>query len=337
MREGARIVLVAVPIALKGDVPYVMTGDDGFLPSVELGRGSVPEVLRDMMTRRRSSGVVRAEQLALEESPDGRSPATSLYVVTTTIEGDAANWSPCYHYLPWEDRRSRGDQVRSQAWEHEIEPGQKWVNPEILAAMLMETIDTPSYSVGQLYRRRIDALFGTGGWPWRPELAYERFMALREAVVEGRLDEDALHAQGVAGLGDRERHLARALGVVRNAFRSLSVPTELMPRRFTLRQLQAGVEGVMGEHRDSQMFRREITRTKLVASAGGLVSDALGRPSRLFRFRIEMETLRELQTMTLTPPVAIEQLQSETLDAVLAPQDEAGGHEKVQRENVKRR
>ncbi|MBO1359703.1 hypothetical protein J2D73_07830 [Acetobacter sacchari] len=321
MREGTRIVLVAVPIALKGDVPYVMTGSDGFMPSVELRHGSVPEALRDMMARRRSSGVVRAEQLALEESSDGRSPARSLYVVTTTIEGDAANWSPCYHYLPWEDRRSQGDQARERG----NEPGQKWVNPEILAAMLMETIDTTSYSVGQLYRRRINALFGTGGWPWRPELAYERFMALREAVVEGRLDEDALHTLGVGELGDRERHLARALGVVRNAFRSLSVPTELMPRRFTLRQLQAGVEGVMGEHRDSQMFRREITRAKLVAAAGGLVSDALGRPSRLFRFRIEMETLRELQTMTLTPPVVIEQLQSETLDAVFAPQDEAGG------------
>ncbi|NHN84640.1 hypothetical protein GOB93_08280 [Acetobacter musti] len=52
------------------------------------------------------------------------------------------------------------------------------------------------------------------------------------------------------------RWLASAMGHLRRPLRSLALPVELMPDRFTIPQFQAAAEGVLGQILDKQIFRR---------------------------------------------------------------------------------
>ena len=90
---------------------------------------------------------------------------------------------------------------------------------------------------------------------------------------------------------DHRRMLATALGRMRGKLKYRPVVFELLPKRFTLSQLQRVVEALAGNKLHTQNFRRLVEHGGLVERTGEHEHATGGRPAALFRFRHEV--LRE--------------------------------------------
>jgi 8-oxo-dGTP diphosphatase len=73
------------------------------------------------------------------------------------------------------------------------------------------------------------------------------------------------------------RHLRGRLGEAPVAF-------ELLPRTFTLSELQAVTEAILGREMDRRNFRRKVMELGWVEEAVGTRREGAHRPARLFRF-----------------------------------------------------
>lgn len=60
---------------------------------------------------------------------------------------------------------------------------------------------------------------------------------------------------------------------------------ELLPRRFTLRQLQLIHETILGRRLNKDSFRRRMLATGLLAATGKMEQDVGHRPAELYRFK----------------------------------------------------
>jgi 8-oxo-dGTP diphosphatase len=60
---------------------------------------------------------------------------------------------------------------------------------------------------------------------------------------------------------------------------------ELLPRQFTLRDLQAIHETILGRRLNKDSFRRRMMATGLIEATGRLEEDVGHRPAELYRFR----------------------------------------------------
>ena len=208
------------------------------------------------VTRARLSGeragdrVVSVGYLALarEATPTGR---------------DDAAWRPWYELFPYEDRRE-GE----------------------LPVALTDALD--AWTKGASGRARAALAFGTDGAPWQEERALDRYELLYEAglVEEARRDERAaapLPVTGPSMTSDHRRILATAIGRLRGKLRYRPVAFELMPDAFTLTELQAATEALLGFEVHKQNFRRAITRSGLVEETGDISTRGPGRPAALYR------------------------------------------------------
>lgn len=74
-------------------------------------------------------------------------------------------------------------------------------------------------------------------------------------------------------------HLRRRLG------EEPAICYELLPEQFTLSELQALTEAVMGDRLDRRNFRRKIKELDLVAETGSIRQQGRHRPAQLYRFR----------------------------------------------------
>ncbi len=63
------------------------------------------------------------------------------------------------------------------------------------------------------------------------------------------------------------------------------IAVELLPETFTLGELQAVYEVVLGEHLDTRNFRRDVLGGGIVEEAGTARRPGPGRPARLYRSR----------------------------------------------------
>ena len=133
--------------------------------------------------------------------------------------------------------------------------------------------------------------------PWDEERVLDRFELLYEAglVEEARRDgrRNAEIWQPFPVLGrpmrfDHRRILATAISRLRAKLKYRPVIFELMPRAFTLTQLQHTVEAISGRHLHKQNFRRLVEQGKLVEPTGEPEKSTGGRPAALFRFRREV-------------------------------------------------
>jgi|SRR5258708_6711358 8-oxo-dGTP diphosphatase len=82
---------------------------------------------------------------------------------------------------------------------------------------------------------------------------------------------------------DHSELLERALRHLRRRLAEAPVCFELLPETFTLSELQALTEAILGSSLDRRNFRRKVLETGLVAPADGL-REGSHRPARLFRF-----------------------------------------------------
>ena len=73
-------------------------------------------------------------------------------------------------------------------------------------------------------------------------------------------------------------HLRRRLG------EAPSLCFELLPERFTLRELQALAEAILGKELDRRNFRRKVDEMQILEETGGTRRQGRHRPARLYRF-----------------------------------------------------
>ena len=124
----------------------------------------------------------------------------------------------------------------------------------------------------------------------RYELLYEAGL-VEEARRDGR--DAALARRPFPALGepmrfDHRRILATAIARLRGKLKYRPVVFELMPREFTLTELQRTVEAISGRRLHKQNFRRLVEAAALVEPTGETSTATGGRPAALFRFRREV-------------------------------------------------
>jgi hypothetical protein len=192
-----------------------------------------------------------------------------------------AGFEPWYRFFPWEDWR----EARPALLDRTILPLlHEWVG----------RADDADATRARSRGERLRFTFGTGNSRWDEERVLDRYELLYEAglVEEARRDgrESALVRQSLPTLGepmrfDHRRILATAIARLRAKLKYRPVVFELMPREFTLTELQRTVEAISGRKLHKQNFRRLVEATALVEATGEMSTATGGRPAALFRFR----------------------------------------------------
>ena len=140
------------------------------------------------------------------------------------------------------------------------------------------------------------------GKPWDEERVLDRYELLYEAglIEEARRDgrPAALSRRHSPALGepmrfDHRRILATAIARLRAKLKYRPVVFELMPREFTLTELQRTVEAISGRRLHKQNFRRLVETAALVEATGEMSTETGGRPAALFRFRRDVLAERQ--------------------------------------------
>jgi hypothetical protein len=197
--------------------------------------------------------------------------------------GDAV-WSDWYRYLPWEDWRQGHPEV---------------IDGIIAPALARWARKAVSIAERRIRRERIDIHFGLHGSAWAPERVIDRYELLYEAGLAAEAARDAgaaepdvvLESLGRPMAYDHRRLLASALGRLRGKIKYRPVVFELLPREFTLLQLQRVTEAIAGARLHKQNLRRLVEKGGLVEGTGRIETQTGGRPAELFCFR--REVLRE--------------------------------------------
>jgi hypothetical protein len=197
------------------------------------------------------------------------------------LRGAGADFEPWYRFFPWEDWRAERPAILD-----------KTIMP-LLNAWASRT-DGPEPSRAPGRRERLRLCFGAGGKSWDEERVLDRYELLYEAglVEEARRDgrPAALQRKTLPALGepmpfDHRRILATAIARLRAKLKYRPVVFELMPREFTLTELQRTVEAISGRRLHKQNFRRLVEAAALVEPTGEMSTATGGRPAALFRFR----------------------------------------------------
>lgn len=83
---------------------------------------------------------------------------------------------------------------------------------------------------------------------------------------------------------ENERVVAYAEERLRNKLEYTNVAYSLLPRRFTLTQLQRVYEAILGEPQDKRNFRRRVVGLGIVRETGQSVKEGAHRPAMLYEF-----------------------------------------------------
>jgi ADP-ribose pyrophosphatase YjhB (NUDIX family) len=108
--------------------------------------------------------------------------------------------------------------------------------------------------------------------------AGKRLEVLRWVPVDEAM-QDASLAFDHAGL------VRSAAEVTRSEIEQLDLPFDFLPERFTLGELQACCEMLLGRHLDKSSFRRRLDDRSLVEPVPGEMRTGAFRPAQLFRQR----------------------------------------------------
>ncbi|CAN7177829.1 NUDIX hydrolase [Bosea sp. LjRoot237] len=278
--------LIAVVVAVNHGEPRVLTIEQaGSLPSgpFELGHRSLQSGLRAWVERQTGFSLGYVEQLYTFADRDRIGPdrvQISISYLGLTLEEPARSspthgWQGWYDYFPWEDHRA----------------GLPSILTDVLVPRLLAWADRGEGSNTRAERRwRVALNFGLDDHDWNEELVLQRYELLYEAglVAEAVREQATCGAQSIPGrpmIADHRRILATGIARLRTKIKYRPVVFELMPRTFTLLQLQRAVEALAGRLVHKQNFRRLIEQQDLVEETGETTSDTGGRPAKRFRFR----------------------------------------------------
>ncbi len=84
---------------------------------------------------------------------------------------------------------------------------------------------------------------------------------------------------------DHKDLIGLAAARVRQEVRDLRFPTGSVPQTFTLPELQAFSEGILGESLDKVTFRRRIEAAQLLEPVPGAMRGGAHRPAQVYRWR----------------------------------------------------
>lgn len=116
------------------------------------------------------------------------------------------------------------------------------------------------------------------------------FALVPAAAIDPRAGTDATHARWWSVYDmpplafDHTDILAYAVQRLRYKLEYTAVGFELLPEAFTLSELQAAYEIILGEELDKRNFRRKILNAEVIEETGGYRTGE-GRPAKLYRFR----------------------------------------------------
>lgn len=116
------------------------------------------------------------------------------------------------------------------------------------------------------------------------------YFALVSADREVRADTDAAEAawhpvsRRPRLAFDHDRILDYAIERLRNKLEYTTVGFQLLPRAFTLTELQSVYEAILGKRLDKRNFRRKMDLLRILEPLPELRRTGLRRPARLFRF-----------------------------------------------------
>ncbi len=285
-RSAIAIGLNAVIVAMRGGAPHVLTtGGERGAASLPFGlfdperHRTMEKGLRALVAEQTARDLGYIEQLytfgdrGRQDSPRAAArggDVVSVGYLTLTREesgGGAADqaarrWRGWYGFLPWEDRR-------------------RDLHRDLLGRLR-------GWAEGDRRRRaRLRLCFGLPPLRWDEEKVLERYELLYEAGLVAESGRRGGRA-GQAMPYDHRRILATAVGRLRGKLKYRPVIFELMPRLFTLYELQQAVEAIAGIHLHKQNFRRLVERENLVEASGPLSRRTGGRPAAQFRFRKEV-------------------------------------------------
>ena len=176
-----------------------------------------------------------------------------------------AAWRGWYAFFPWEDHRAG--------------------TPDVLPGVL-DALGDWAGTAGRA--ARVASAFGAEG-AWEEERALERYELMYEAGLveeacrDGHCERAPLPGTGPAMTSDHRRILATAIGRLRGKLRYRPVAFELVGASFTLSDLQAAIEAVLGFTVHKQNFRRALKASGLTEETGRTVSQGKGRPAALHR------------------------------------------------------
>lgn len=97
---------------------------------------------------------------------------------------------------------------------------------------------------------------------------------------------------------DHAEILDYALVRLRHKLEYTNIGFQLLPKEFSLTELQDVYEIILGEKLDKRNFRRKVLRAGILEEAGGLRAGD-GRPAKLYRYR--KGALPEMKTRRLFP------------------------------------
>jgi hypothetical protein len=299
--------LTAAIVAVEADEPAILVaGGDAerraglpFGPFDPLAHHTFEQGLRAFVAAQTSLSVGYVEQLYTfgdrgrhaQPGDTGAHMVSIGYLALTRMPENAlaaagARFERWYRFFPWEDWREQRPAVLD-----------KIILPQLDA--WAGKADKAERGRAQSRRERLNWYFGVGS-AWDEEKVLDRYELLYEAglVEEAKRDgrAAALARASLPALGelmryDHRRILATAIARLRAKLKYRPVVFELMPREFTLTELQRMVEAISGRRLHKQNFRRLVEAAALVEPTGELSTTTGGRPAALFRFR--REVLRE--------------------------------------------
>jgi 8-oxo-dGTP diphosphatase len=98
---------------------------------------------------------------------------------------------------------------------------------------------------------------------------------------------------------DHNQIVAYALQRLRNKLEYTAIGFQLLPDEFSLSELQAAYETVLGEKLDKRNFRRRIAEADVIEELPRFKSEGQGRPARLYRYKTD--AVREVKARRLFP------------------------------------
>jgi hypothetical protein len=216
----------------------------------------------------------------------------ALISAPSAFEPLPAPWRSWYRYFPWEDWRN----------------GEPAVLASLRRACKQWIAAAPRRAERVAREERVGVAFGPSGDSWNEERVLERYELLYEiglvpeahrARGRSRALSDAAPDGGQPMLADHRRILATAIARLRGKIKYRPVVFELVPRTFTLSQLQRSVEALAGVRLHKPNFHRLVESQRLVEETGEFSADTRGRPARLMKFRHEVMLDRPALTVRL--------------------------------------
>jgi len=146
------------------------------------------------------------------------------------------------------------------------------------------------------YLRQLCAVGGPGRdkarSPWALSIVYRALVEASQLDASAGKRVEALAWRSVEEVAadrqlafDHASLIAQAVAATREEVRALELPAGFIPATFTLGELQALCEQLLGDRLDKSSFRRKLADRDLVEPVQGEMRTGANRPAQVFRLR----------------------------------------------------